>query len=379
MIRYIIFVVTILPIFSFAQFEIKGKILNLRDIENLNISLNVGMTINRNFNATIAKDSTFFITGKLDEPINGMLSFENGRESKSFKILLENESTYQVEVDLGSGDSLVDNSWYQIQTGSSYHNTWSEFYQVQHDLILKIKQVESDFENNTISKEILDKKLSNLSFEINQKFRDLAVQKPGNYAVAYILNGAPDLSLAYLPYYEQLEENVKNSYWGKKLNDTFKKFYSQGYQYEQKSSILGAQFKSIQGRGILENKIESFESNNLNSKLTLIDFWASWCAPCRLENFKLAVLNDYFDEGDFRIISFSLDNDLNKWKEATIEDDISWVNISDLKGVKSTAMADFQIKQLPRNILVNSKGEIIAVDKFGDSLMEYIEDFLKKI
>lgn len=364
-----------IPVMAFAQFTIKGKIMDAKNIQDLNISLDVGMGINKSFAATI-KGESYYIIGELEEPINSMLMVKNAGDDRGLKILLDNHSTYNIDILLKDNLEILDENWYEIKTTSIYHNTWRNFYDTQGELSDRKRLIQDDFENQIISKRDMDEKILIVDKKIIQQFKDLAYKEPSNFAVAYILNGAPDLSFAYLPYYEMLEDKVKNSFWGKRLKETIDKFAKEEYQYSSSTPILGTKTKLIKGRDIV-GKPKSFTKDNLESKLTLIDFWASWCAPCRKENVNLVLMHNNYNKDDFRIISFSLDDNLERWEKASQQDNITWENISDLKGVQSHIMQDFHITELPRNIIVDSKGNIIATNKFGDNLKKFISKYLR--
>lgn len=374
--QFLASVAFLIPFIAFSQFTIKGKIMDPQNIENLDIYIDIGMNVNKSFSAKIEND-TFTILGKVNEPINSMLMKINGGGRSSVKILLDNESTYNVDILLKDDSNLFGEDWYQIKTNSEYHNTWQKFYVINDGLFIRKSQIIDDFENKIISKKNLDDKILKLENEINQKFKDLAIKEPSNYAVPYILTGAPDLSYEYLPYYEMLDDDVKKSYWGQKLKEILDKFASKEYEYSRSTPILGSKLNSLKGRNIV-GKIQNHTNESLESKLTLIDFWASWCAPCRQENVSLGVLNKKYNNEDFKIISFSLDDNLERWEKASLKDNITWENISDLDGMKSKTMKDYQIKQLPRNVLINSKGNIVAIDKFGTELAEYVRSYLGK-
>lgn len=111
-------------------------------------------------------------------------------------------------------------------------------------------------------------------------------------------------------------------------------------------------------------------------KVTLIDFWASWCAPCREENPNVVALYNEFHSKGLNIISVSLDNDASKWKEAIAKDKLSWTQVSNLKEMKDAIALQYNVTQIPTTFLLDSKGKIVAIDLYGDRLKHKIKELL---
>ena len=112
-------------------------------------------------------------------------------------------------------------------------------------------------------------------------------------------------------------------------------------------------------------------------KITIIDFWASWCGPCRQENPNVVALyNEYHSKG-LNIIGVSLDTNAAKWKEAIAKDKLAWTQISNLKGWEDPIAKQYQIEGIPATLLLDEKGMIIGKDLRGEQLEARVAALLK--
>ncbi|MBK8079880.1 MAG: TlpA family protein disulfide reductase [Saprospiraceae bacterium] len=115
------------------------------------------------------------------------------------------------------------------------------------------------------------------------------------------------------------------------------------------------------------------------TKLTLVDLWASWCAPCRKENKQVLVpLWDQFHKKGFEIIGYALDSSEKGWKAAILNDGADrWKHFSHLKGDESPVFETIHMTMIPANFLLDSRGVIVAKNLHGESLKKFVEDYFR--
>lgn len=148
------------------------------------------------------------------------------------------------------------------------------------------------------------------------------------------------------------------------------------------AKIAGA--KSMQ----INSKTKEFEQknskgqrislNNFKGKYILLDFWASWCAPCRKEHPNLIKIYENNKNNNFDIISVSLDSSKENWLDAIDKDNLTWTQLSDLKGQQNEIAVKYGVQSVPANFLINPNGIIIAKNIKPEELDEKLKTLLTK-
>jgi thiol-disulfide isomerase/thioredoxin len=123
-------------------------------------------------------------------------------------------------------------------------------------------------------------------------------------------------------------------------------------------------------------KGDSIKLSSLKGKVFILDFWASWCGPCRYSNKHLVKMyNKYKDKG-FEILSVSLDDQKNDWKKAAAKDKITWMSAIDPGGWDAMAATKWQVDAIPASFLINKNGDVVAINLEKDDLEKKIKELL---
>lgn len=121
---------------------------------------------------------------------------------------------------------------------------------------------------------------------------------------------------------------------------------------------------------------EKVALSSLRGKLVLVDFWASWCAPCRRENPNIVAVYNKFKDKGFTVYSVSLDDNKEKWLKAIKQDNLTWTHVSDLSGWKSLASKLYKFYEIPTSYLIGRDGKILKRNLRGADLELAVRDYI---
>lgn len=210
-----------------------------------------------------------------------------------------------------------------------------------------------------------------LQKEMGQSLADMAKNNTDNELGYFLLT-----QLAYSDVFTKDE-----------LTETIAKLpaeYQQRQAIKDILEILEASFSTNEGDQIADFKMQSPEGNEVGimdfvkaNKITVLDFWASWCQPCREEMPVMKkILADNQDKG-FGIVGISLDDDMEAWTACIQELELSWPQMSDLQGGMSTVARSFGVQAIPFTAVVDQNGKILKKGLRGEELAQYVAEQLK--
>jgi thiol-disulfide isomerase/thioredoxin len=361
------------------RFSVIGEISNIPNVAN---TLNDGDTISLEFTdfsiekKTVVKNNHFTFNDFISEPTVAMLRFKHG----GLKLLLDS-SLYMVSIkmkEVGKGKYSYDPT---VQTKSEYHNLWDNFYNKYGELSRAKRELldKRDVSKSSDSLSLLNKKIKYIDSTILRSFKVLAIEHPNNFAVPYIMPDAPDFSYAnYIQIYNTLTDNVKSGKRGKRTLEQLNAIKNIKASNEivgpvQANNLIGKKLPAV---GTINEKGQTVFLNAAisKSKFTIIEFWASWCSPCRTINIAMRGKRDALNKAGVNVIGFSFDNDIDNWRKAVKVDNTGWLQVSDLKAQNSPLMSYLSIYNIPTNIVLNADGIIIKKDLYGDEFEKFLKD-----
>lgn len=325
-----------------------GKLIVLQKLENGQLSFTDSVRADDKgryeFNASADKAMFFYVTVNSLKPPGVPIVLENG---KSTELNLTIGDYIETSVKGDDNNELMKNL-YDIYLG---HNKATASFQKKY----------ADINPKTLTdsaKVAINTEFSGLQKQMEKDVTNFVKTNPGGpatyFAAVYVMpKPSMDLLDAAL---EQLKKDAPSSHFTERLET---RINSVG------ALEIGGQAPEI---ALASPSGEVVKLSSLRGKVVLIDFWASWCRPCRAENPNVVrVYNKYHEKG-FEVFSVSLDNDANRWKSAIQQDGLTWTHVSDLKGWKSSAAALYQVSGIPKTFLIDEKGRIIAKDLRGHQL-----------
>lgn len=141
-----------------------------------------------------------------------------------------------------------------------------------------------------------------------------------------------------------------------------------------KRSSIGTAMKDFTMPSLNGKKVKL---SDFKGKYVFVDFWASWCGPCRAENPNVLKAYNKYKNKNFTVLGISLDDKGDKWKEAVIKDKMPWTQVSDLKGFNNEVSSYYGIQAIPTTFLIDPQGKIIAKNLRGEKLHERLAEILQ--
>lgn len=175
----------------------------------------------------------------------------------------------------------------------------------------------------------------------------------------------------YNPDYKEMEALFKTL--DKKVRKSNEGKIFQRYLKNLSNVAIG---KKAPGITQFDLKGNPYGLQDLKGKYVLIDFWASWCPPCRAENPNLVAAYHEFKDKNFEILGVSFDKDMDAWKKAIEDDKLVWKHVSDLQHWNNGAAIPYGIKAIPQNVLVDPNGIIIGRNLHGEDLKKKLREIL---
>ncbi|WP_111706944.1 TlpA family protein disulfide reductase [Lutibacter citreus] len=341
------------------SFIISGKIPTLK---NRYILLSKIETIKMN-------KTTFIDSIKVDErgEFNSVYFLEPAIYSLSFN----NERTILIAANRGQNIKFKGISVDKIKVAGSKDSKLLYAYQAFRTKSLNrlVKSVRDEIKNLDSTKisvkkitELRELEVENYGKHMNE-LADFVKDKMGNSIAIYV--SALRWNNEKLPFFEDLMVDFSEKYPDLEIT----------HQLQDKIELLkktsiGSKISAIKMPNEF-NKTISLDS--IKGTYTLIDFWASWCPPCRTESVLLKELYKAYNPEGFQILSISLDSNGNRWLNALKLEQRTWPNVSTVEGFSTPVAIEYGITSLPYNILIDAEGKIVASNVHGKHLKEFVE------
>ncbi|WP_461533095.1 redoxin domain-containing protein [Sinomicrobium sp.] len=312
--------------------------------------------------STPITNGKFTFRGTVDEPTGYFLKVSGAQYP--IKFLLSNDS---ISIS-GAKDSLYNAKI----TGATENDKLMNYFSTVYATLGK--QADSLYKNFTdngtlkmtpeLQKE-LDKKwevFNDHAFDMNAEYvKDNASEIVAAIVIdeMYVKRSHPEQAETL---YNLLTDSIKNSYYGKRVATALETF--------EKTSVgkVAPDFCEPTAEG------EEVCLSSFKGKYVLIDFWASWCGPCRKENPNLVKAYAQYRDKGFEILGVSIDEKRDLWLKAVEKDNMTWTQLSSVNGWKSAGAQAYNVNAVPTNYLIDPEGVIIAKNLRGEALQEKLQE-----
>ena len=314
-------------------------------------------------------DGSFTFKGKVDEPLLYKITLKGSETGANF--ILDNEDiTFEAKKDsiyLAKVSGAVQDSIYK----SYYANEFKKIQKLASP-VYKISDSLTHGGKVKLTPEqqvIMDKRwdgVQKFANEVTDKFINSHKDKLAGALVTQdriVSYGTPE---ELKKYYAVLSPEVQKSFYGKKLKAAI------DLNNKTAIGVMAPEFSQTDVNGKVV-KLADYKG-----KYVLVDFWASWCGPCRKENPNVVLAYNTFHNKGFEVLGVSLDDKKNLWEKAIEKDGLSWTHVSDLKGWKNEVAILYGVSMVPTNYLIGPDGKIVAKNLREEALQTKLKEIFSK-
>lgn len=313
------------------------------------------------------KDGHFIYMGKVAEPVQAFmwLKKEEGRMVDPFDFFIE-DTVSQLNA---TKDSLKQT----VLTGSHVEDLYLQYKEALKPVKDKMNQLNKAYtaaadRHDEAAFDSLDRVYDKLAQEQQEAMVSYVDKNPSSIIGAWTVNRnlLYDADIKILQkLYTGFTPAVQQSQYAK----TIKKEID--IQLKLQTGMVAPDFTMNDTTG------KPLSLSSFKGKYLLLDFWASWCGPCRRENPNVVKAYNEFKDKNFTILGVSLDENKGRWEKAIHDDGLAWNHVSDLKGWKNEAADQYGIRAIPSNYLLDPDGKIIAHNLRGEELKQKLAELVK--
>jgi peroxiredoxin len=355
--------IVILPLVLGAQAPKGSEFVISGSIKGLAENSKVFLTNLNNPLDTLAKgkvhNGLFKLTGKIDEPNLFEINFENAKK--------------KIPLFIGNDDMKMEGSVDNLQgikfSGSSSQDDFAEFQTLFNPYFTRINTL-AQLANSAagLTKSDSISRLITAAVASTQEMVDQFIQKKSNsYVSPFVLVVVSQLSgdiLVQEKRFNVLKPEMQNGYYGKMLKEQIE---------NGKIGAVGTDeidFTQSDTTG------KPVTLSSFKGKYVLVDFWASWCHPCRMENPNVVATYARFKNKNFTVLGVSLDRAREPWIKAISDDNLTWAQVSDLKFWSNEVALKYRVQTIPQNFLIDPNGKIVGKNLRGSELVSKLCELL---